>query len=141
MRNTHAGKVAIVTGSARGIGAAIASQLARESARVVVNYNSGKAASNDVVGAILRDGGKALAVQADVRTAVGAERLFAVAEAELGPVDYLTPGGRNRLDAVLFKKALLDPAGSQSLPENPLLYTRRNFSLHEGPMGLMIRSS
>jgi SET domain len=68
-------------------------------------------------------------------------RATAVAEAELGPVDYLTPGGRNRLDAVLFKKTLLDPAGSQSLPENPLLYTRRNFSLHEGPMGLMIRSS
>ena len=42
MSNTHAGKVAIVTGSARGIGAAIASQLASESAKVVVNYNSGQ---------------------------------------------------------------------------------------------------
>ena len=82
MSNTHAGKVAIVTGSARGIGAAIASQLASESAKVLVNYNTGKAAAEDVVAAILRDGGKALAVQADVRTAVGAERLFTVAEAD-----------------------------------------------------------
>jgi 3-oxoacyl-[acyl-carrier protein] reductase len=99
MRNTHAAKVAIVTGSARGIGAAIASQLASESAKVVVNYNTGKAAANDVVAAILRDGGKALAVQADVRTAAGAERLFAVAEAELGPVDYLV----NNAGAILYK--------------------------------------
>src|SRR6202012_3135057 len=89
MSNTHAGKVAIVTGSARGIGAAIASQLASESAKVVVNYNSGKAAAEDVVATILSEGGEALAVQADVRTAAGAEHLFAVAEAELGPVDYL----------------------------------------------------
>jgi NAD(P)-dependent dehydrogenase (short-subunit alcohol dehydrogenase family) len=86
LSNTHAGKVAIVTGSARGIGAAIASQLARESAKVVVNYNSGKTAAESVVPAILRDDGKALAVQADVRTAVAAERLFTVAEAEFGPV-------------------------------------------------------
>ena len=50
MLNTHAGKVAIVTGSARGIGAAIASQLASESAKVIVNYNTGKAAAEDVVG-------------------------------------------------------------------------------------------
>src|SRR5260370_16806916 len=99
MRNTHAGKVAIVTGSARGIGAAIASQLGSESAKVVVNYNTGKAAAEDVVAAIVRDGGKALAVQADVRTAVGAERLFAVAEAELGPVDYLV----NNAGAILYK--------------------------------------
>jgi 3-oxoacyl-[acyl-carrier protein] reductase len=89
MSNTHAGKVAIVTGSARGIGAAIASQLASESAKVVVNYNTGKAAAEEVVAAILGGGGEALAVQADVRTAAGAERLFTVAEAELGPVDYL----------------------------------------------------
>lgn len=42
-----------------------------------------------MVAAILRDGGKVLAVQADVGTAAGAERLITVAEAELGPVDYL----------------------------------------------------
>src|ERR1700722_3904412 len=59
----------------------------------------GEAAANDVVAAILRDGGKALAVQADVRTAAGAERLFAVAEAELGPVDYLV----NNAGAILYK--------------------------------------
>jgi 3-oxoacyl-[acyl-carrier protein] reductase len=99
MRNTHTGKVAIVTGSARGIGAAIASQLASESAKVVVNYNTGKAAAEDVVAAILRDGGKALAVQADVRTAAGAERLFTVAEAELGPVNYLV----NNAGTILYK--------------------------------------
>jgi 3-oxoacyl-[acyl-carrier protein] reductase len=99
MSNTHAGKVAIVTGSARGIGAAIASQLAGESAKVVVNYNSGKAAAEDVVAAILRDGGKALAIHADVSTGAGAERLFTVAEAEFGPVDYLV----NNAGAILYK--------------------------------------
>jgi 3-oxoacyl-[acyl-carrier protein] reductase len=99
MRNTHAGKVAIVTGAGRGIGAAIASQLGSESAKVVVNYNTGKAAAEDVVAAILRDGGKALAVRADVGTAAGAERLFTVAEAELGPVDYLV----NNAGTILYK--------------------------------------
>jgi 3-oxoacyl-[acyl-carrier protein] reductase len=99
MRNTHAGKVAIVTGSAQGIGAAIASQLASESAKVVVNYKSGKAAGEDVAAAIIREGGSALAVEADVSTAEGAERLFAVAEAELGPVDYLV----NNAGAILYK--------------------------------------
>ena len=99
MSNTHAGKEAIVTGSARGIGAAIASQLAGESAKVIVNYNTRKAAAEDVVAAILRDGGKALAVQADVRTAAGAERLFTVAEAELGPVDYLV----NNAGTIIYK--------------------------------------
>jgi 3-oxoacyl-[acyl-carrier protein] reductase len=52
-----------------------------------------------VVAAILRDGGKALAVQADVGTAAGAERLITVAEAELGPVDYLV----NNAGAILYK--------------------------------------
>jgi 3-oxoacyl-[acyl-carrier protein] reductase len=99
MRNTHAGKVAIVTGSARGIGAAIASQLASESTKVVINYKSGKAAAEDVVATIIREGGNALAVQADVSTAGGAERLFAVAEAELGPVNYLV----NNAAAILYK--------------------------------------
>jgi NAD(P)-dependent dehydrogenase (short-subunit alcohol dehydrogenase family) len=70
MSNTHAGKVAIVTGSARGIGAAAAYQLARESAKVVVKYNTHKAAAEDVVAAIRLHGGEALAIQADVRTAV-----------------------------------------------------------------------
>jgi len=99
MRNTHTGKVAIVTGSARGIGAAIASQLAGESAKVLVNYNSDKGAAEDVVAAIVRKGGNAFAVQGDVRTAEGAERLFSVAEAELGPVDYLV----NNAGAILYK--------------------------------------
>ena len=99
MSSTHAGKVAIVTGSARSIGAAIASQLASELGKVGVNYNIGEAAAEDVVAAILRDGGKALAVQADVRTSAGAERLFVVAEAELGPVDYLV----NNAGAILYK--------------------------------------
>ena len=52
-----------------------------------------------MVAAILRDGGKVLAVQADVGTAAGAERLITVAEAELGPVDYLV----NNAGAILYK--------------------------------------
>ena len=99
MSSTHAGKVAIVTGSARSIGAAIASQLASDVAKVVVNCNIGEAAAEDVVAAILRDGGKALAVQADGSTLAGAERPLVVAEAELGSVDYLV----NNATTILYK--------------------------------------
>jgi len=59
-------KVAVVTGASKGIGAAIARQLASEGAAVVVNYSSSKEGADRVVAEIKKDGGKAVAVQADV---------------------------------------------------------------------------
>jgi len=65
---THSldGKVAVVTGASRGIGRAIAIELARRGARVIVNYQRSADAAEEVVAAIRAEGGEATAVQADV---------------------------------------------------------------------------
>lgn len=84
-----AGKVAVVTGASKGIGAAIAKQLAAEGASVVVNYATSKVAAEQVVAAITGAGGKAVAVQGDVAKKADIERLFAAAKAAYGEVDVL----------------------------------------------------
>jgi len=71
-----AGKVAVVTGASKGIGAAIAKQLAADGAAVVVNYASSKSGADKVVREITKKGGKAIAVQADVAKKGDIERLF-----------------------------------------------------------------
>jgi 3-oxoacyl-[acyl-carrier protein] reductase len=83
------GKVAVVTGASKGIGAGIARQLAAEGAAVVVNYASSQADAERVVTEITRSGGKAFAVQADVSKQVEIRRLFAAAREAFGPVDIL----------------------------------------------------
>src|SRR5690242_10197808 len=84
-----AGMVAVVTGASKGIGAAIAKDLANEGAAVVVNYASSKEAADRVVADIARHGGKAVAIQADVAKRADIERLFAEAEKAFGPLDIL----------------------------------------------------
>jgi 3-oxoacyl-[acyl-carrier protein] reductase len=89
MAKKLAGKVAVVTGASKGIGAAIALQLAAEGAAVVVNYASSKAGADRIVGEITGSGGKAVAVQADVSKEADVRRLFAETAKAFGKVDVL----------------------------------------------------
>lgn len=83
------GKVAVVTGASKGIGAAIAKHLAAEGAAVVVNYASSKADADRVVAEIEGKGGNAIAVQGDVARAADVQRLFAETKKAYGHLDVL----------------------------------------------------
>ena len=83
------GKVAVVTGASKGIGAAIAKALAKDGAAVVVNYASSKAGADAVVAAITDAGGRAVAVQADVSKAEQAQGLIDAAAQQFGRLDVL----------------------------------------------------
>jgi len=82
-------KVAIVTGSSKGIGAAIVQRLAADGFSVVVNYSSAAAPAEDVVAGIKAAGGAAIAVKADVSDAGSVAALFDAAEQAFGGVDVL----------------------------------------------------
>jgi 3-oxoacyl-[acyl-carrier protein] reductase len=83
------GKVAVVTGASKGIGAGIAKQFAAEGAAVVVNYASSKSDADKVVDEITKGGGKAVAVQGDVAKKTEVERLFAATKKAFGKIDIL----------------------------------------------------
>lgn len=84
-----AGKVAVVTGASKGIGASIAKQLGAEGASVVVNYASSKSGADKVVAEITSNGGKAMAVQGDVAKKSDIDRLFAETRKAFGRLDIL----------------------------------------------------
>lgn len=83
------GKVAVVTGASKGIGAGIAKHLAAEGAAVVVNYASSKVGADQVVDDITKRGGKAVAIQADVAKKKDIGRFFAGAKKAFGKIDIL----------------------------------------------------
>src|SRR6202035_5758125 len=83
------GKVAVVTGASKGIGAAIAVSLAAEGASVVVNYASSKTGAEKVVAAITAAGGKAVAVGGDVSKASEAQGIIDAAIKSFGRLDIL----------------------------------------------------
>lgn len=97
------GKVALVTGSSRGIGRAIALRLAADGCQVVVNYRAGADAAAEVVGSIEAAGGTAIAVQADVTDAAAVESLIGQTLEHFGRLDVLVNNAGITRDGLLMR--------------------------------------
>jgi len=96
------GKVALVTGASKGIGAAIARELAARGAAVAVNYSSSQAAAEKLVAEIKAAGGKAVAIHANVADPASAGPLAKAVATQLGPIDILVN------NAGIYELALLE---------------------------------
>ncbi len=96
------GKVAVVTGGSRGIGRAIAEDLAANGAKVVVNFHSNAAAAQDVVDTIVTNGGTAVAIQADVGNFDAAQELIKAAISTYGQLDILVNNAGTTRDTLLM---------------------------------------
>jgi 3-oxoacyl-[acyl-carrier protein] reductase len=96
-------KVAVVTGSSRGIGRAIAERLAAGGAKVVVNYRGNEAAADKVVAQIEAAGGEAIAVQADVSDVAQAEALIDAAKKAFGRIDILVNNAGTTRDTLIMR--------------------------------------
>jgi NAD(P)-dependent dehydrogenase (short-subunit alcohol dehydrogenase family) len=96
MTKLHEGKTALVTGAGRGIGRAIAMRLARDGALVAVHYGNSKGAAEEVVASIEKEGGKAFAVQCDVRSVAAIEAMFGVLDNE-----FQARAGTDKIDILV----------------------------------------
>jgi 3-oxoacyl-[acyl-carrier protein] reductase len=96
-------KVALITGSSRGVGRAVAHRFAEEGAKVVVNYTSNEKAANEVVEAIAQIGGQAIAVRADVAKMAEADTLVQAAINEFGRLDILVNNAGFTRPAMMLK--------------------------------------
>jgi 3-oxoacyl-[acyl-carrier protein] reductase len=103
-----AGKVAIVTGASRGIGRAIALQLAGAGGKVVVNYASSSTAAEELVAQISQSGGEAMAIKADVSQPEEIDALFVQTMAAWGRVDVLVNNAGITRDTLLLRMKLED---------------------------------
>ena len=97
------GKVAVITGASKGIGASIAEHLAAAGASVVVNYSSSKAAADKVAANISAKGGKAIAVQGDVSKPADITKLFAETKKAYGKLDILVNNAGVTRDNLLMR--------------------------------------
>ena len=95
-------KIAIVTGASRGIGAAIAVELASQGATVVINHRASAAQAETVVAQIVAAGGRALAIQADVSLFADAQRLVKETVERFGRVDILVNNAGTTRDTLLM---------------------------------------
>ncbi|MET0378246.1 MAG: SDR family oxidoreductase [Spongiibacteraceae bacterium] len=96
MTKSLEGKTALVTGAARGIGRAIALRLARDGALVAVHYGNSRAAADEVVAVIANEGGKAFAIQCDVRSVAAIEAMFSTLDGE-----FQTRAGSEKIDILV----------------------------------------
>jgi 3-oxoacyl-[acyl-carrier protein] reductase len=102
------GKNAVVTGSSRGIGRAIAERLAANGAAVVINYAGSRQSAQEAVKEVVAKGGKAVAIQADVSKASEVQRLFNEAEKALGPLDIVVANAGVYLSKPLIESTEAD---------------------------------
>ena len=129
------GKVAVVTGASKGIGAGIARALADEGASVVVNYSSSKQGADRVVAEISGRGGKAIAVQGDVSKQADIKRLFSEAQKAFGRLDILVN------NAGVYEIAPLEEVTEELFHKHfnlnvlGLLLTTKEAVTHMGPDG------
>src|SRR5215831_12025363 len=100
---TLAGKTALITGGSRGIGRAAALELARSGANVVINYRGNAEAASEVQGLIEAQGGKAIAIAADVSQSAEIDRLFETAAQTFSNVDILVNNAGLTRDTLLMR--------------------------------------
>jgi 3-oxoacyl-[acyl-carrier protein] reductase len=136
------GRVAIVTGASKGIGAAIARHFAEAGAAVAVNYASDKAGADRLVEQIQRDGGTAVAIQANVSKSADVKRLFAETKAKLGAPSILV----NNAGVFTFQplEAVTEEEFHRQFDTNvlgTLLATREAVSAFNGDGGSVINLS
>jgi 3-oxoacyl-[acyl-carrier protein] reductase len=136
------GKVAVVTGASKGIGAGIAKALAAAGAQVVVNYASSKEGADRVVREIVEQDGKAVAIQANVAKAAEVARLFDQTKAHFGKVDVLVN------NAGVFRFAPLEQTTEQEFHREfgtnvlgPILATQAALPLFPAEGGAVINVS